>query len=78
MRLNNFIEGLVTLRPYYDDPEGYHIRAEQGQFFAHATNQPLRESDFVKMLGLGWLQATVAGEPGGVTYEPADEWICFT
>jgi hypothetical protein len=78
MRLNNFIEGLMVLRPYYHDPDGHHIRTEQDRFFAYATDHPLREPDFVKMLGLGWFQMTIAGVPGGVSYQPAEGWSCFT
>lgn len=74
--LNNFIEGLTTLRPYYDDAEGHHVVAERDQVFAYATNHPLPKPDFVKMLGLGWFQSTVGGQPG-VTYGPAIAWSCF-
>ena len=77
MRLNNFMEGLATLRPYYDDPNGHHIGAEHDQIFAYATDRPLPRPDFAKMLGLGWFQTTVGGEPD-VTYDPATGWSCFT
>jgi hypothetical protein len=77
MRLNNFIDGLTTLSPYYDDPNGYHVGAEHDQVFAYATDHSLPKPDFVKMLGLGWFQTTVGGEPG-VTYDPATCWSCFT
>jgi hypothetical protein len=77
MQLNNLIEGLTTLRSYYDDPDGHHVGAERDQFFAHPTDQPLRDSDFAKMLALGWSQRIIAGEPGGVAYEPDDAWSCF-
>ena len=78
MRLNDFIEGLTTLRPYYDDPNGYHVGAERDQVFVYATDHPLPRPDFVKMLGLGWFQTTVGGEPAMTTYEPATSWSCFT
>ncbi len=78
MQLNNLIEGLTILRPYYDDPNGHHIGAERDQFFAYATDRPLLpKPDFEKMLGLGWFQTTVGGEPD-VTYESATGWSCFT
>ena len=64
----------MVLRPYYHDPDGYHIRTEQDRFFAYATDHPSREPDFVKMLGLGWFQMTIAGQPGGVSYQPAEGW----
>jgi hypothetical protein len=63
MQLNNFIEGLATLRRYYDDPNGHHVGAERDQVFAYATDHPLPKPDFVKMLRLGWFQTTVGGEP---------------
>jgi len=77
MRLNNFIEGLTTLLPYYDDPNGHHIGAERDQIFAYATDRPLPGPDFAKMLGLGWFQTTFGGEPN-MTYEPSTGWSCFT
>jgi hypothetical protein len=61
MRLNDFIEGLTTLRPYYDDLDRHHVGAEHDRIFAYATDRPLPRPDFVKMLGLGWFQTTVGG-----------------
>ena len=77
MRLNNFIEGLATLRQYYDDPDGHHIGAEHDQIFAYATDRPLPEARLRENVRLGWFQSTVGGEPD-VTYDPATGWSCFT
>jgi hypothetical protein len=76
MKLSNFIEGLTILRPYYNDPDGYHIGAEHDQFFAYATDKPLSDEDVDKMRELGWFQPD--GEPMDSIYYPNDGWNAFT
>jgi len=61
MRLNNFIEGLTTLLPYYDDPNGHHIGAERDQIFAYATDRPLPGPDFAKRWAWGGSRRPSAG-----------------
>ena len=74
MRLGNFIAGLQTLQPYYDDGDGYHIGAEHDQFYANSTDKPLTPQDVQKMLELGWFQPEQEeGEP----YDPAEGWSAF-
>ena len=46
MRLNNFIEGLRVLQPYYNDPNGHHIDGDRGtaleQFFNFGSPSAFR------------------------------------
>lgn len=76
MKLSNFIEGLTILRPYYSDPDGYHIGAEHDQFFAYATDRPLSDEDLNKMRGFGWFQPDV--EDNDSIYYPEEGWSAFT
>lgn len=75
MTLNNFIEGLMTLRPFYEDPNGHHIEAGHDQFYAHTTDTPLTDEALFRMRELGWYQPdALENEP----YDPQDGWIAFT
>lgn len=56
MKLSNFVDGLSTLRPYYNDPDGYHIGAEHDQFWAFQTDKPLPPEVVQQMIELGWFQ----------------------
>jgi hypothetical protein len=73
MRLSDFIEGLATLRPYYDDQNGFHIGAEHDEFYAYATDRPLTPEDAQKMRDLGWFQQGVSD----ATYSPSEGWAVF-
>jgi hypothetical protein len=75
MRLDKFIEGLNTLKPYYTDPNGFHIGAEHDQFYAYATDKPLSAADVQKMCDLGWFQPE---QDEGAPYEPENGWSAFT
>lgn len=75
MKLSDFIEGLTILRPYYSDPDGYHIGAEHDQFYAYATDKPLSSANVVRMRELGWFQPE-ADEDG--PYQPSEGWSAFT
>lgn len=44
MNLKNFIEGINTLRPYYEEPDGYHLGAEHDEIYLYATDRPLWRS----------------------------------
>ena len=81
MKLSNFIDGLNTLHPYFDDPDGYHIGAEHDQFYVYQTNKPLSDADVKKMQALGWFQPEVdydGGENSTPAYDPEDGWSAFT
>lgn len=75
MKLNNFIEGLQILQPYYDKPDGYHIGAEHDEFYAYATDKPLTPEHVAKLRELGWFQAEVED---GAPYDPAESWSAYT
>ncbi len=68
MTLDNFIEGLLTLRPYYTGDQ-YPLGAEHDLFFAYATTTPMTPEDVQKMRDLGWFQ-----EGGGDDYDPDESW----
>lgn len=76
MKLSNFIDGLLTLKPYYEKPDGFHIGAEHDQFYAYATDRPLSDEDASKMRELGWFQPDTDGEDA--PYDPAEGWSAFT
>lgn len=75
MKLNNFIEGLKTLQPYYKDGDGYHIDAAPDQVYAYQTDLPLTLEDVQKMRDLGWFQP---GQGDGAEYNPEIGWSAFT
>lgn len=75
MKLSNFVSGLEILRPYFNDPDGFHIGAEHDQFFVYATDRPVAEDDVTRLRALGWFQPE--GEDGA-PYDPADGWSAFT
>lgn len=56
MKTKEIIEGLITLMPFYDNPDGFHNGAEHDHFFAYATDKPLTEEAIKKMIELGWHQ----------------------
>lgn len=72
--MSNFIEGLKTLQPYYQNADGYNIGAEHDQFYAYATERPLTPEDVQKMRDLGWFQPEV---DDGADYDPDEGWSAF-
>lgn len=76
MKLSNFIDGLAILRPYYDDPDGFHIGAEHDQFYAYATSREMSHDDVLKMRNLGWFQP--AQDDDASPYSVEDGWSAFT
>lgn len=82
MKLNNFIQGLQTLQPYYKDQNGFHIGAEHDIFYAYATDTELSKEIVVKMCELGWFQPEAPtdeeGEFGPENYTPDEGWAAFT
>ena len=78
MDLNSFIEGLKTLKPYYDNGDGYHIGADHDHFYAYATDRPLTPEDVQKMRDLGWFQTGQEDEDDdSAAYDPEDGWSAF-
>lgn len=74
MALSKFMEGLNTLRPYYDDPEGRHVGAANDLVFAWATDKRMSKDDAAKMFALGWFQSCGRG----ASYDPKDGWNFHT
>lgn len=73
MNLKAFVDGINILRPFFNDPDGYHIGAEHDQFYMYATDKPLPPEEVSKMRELGWFQPDSDDE-----YEPSDGWSAFT
>ncbi len=71
MKLNDFIDGLLTLRQYYTDPNGYHIGSEHDQLYAYKTDKPLSETDVERMRALGWFQPD---QDYDAPYDPENGW----
>lgn len=81
MKLNDIIEGLIILRPYYESGgNGYYNGAEHDQFFSHATDRPLSVEDVEQMHYLGWFQPEVDDDGDGSSgpYDPEEGWSFFT
>ena len=81
MKLGNLIDGLNVLRPFYNDPDGYHIGAEHDQFYAFKTDKPLTNEATQKMIDLGWFQDyeyTEGDEDFALRHYDADEsWTAY-
>ena len=78
MKLSNFIEGLKTLQPYYDNGDGYHIGAEHDQFYAYKTDKPLTQEDQLRMVKMGWFQPDGGMSEDEGEYDPDNGWSAFT
>jgi hypothetical protein len=79
VNLKNFCGGLEILRPYFNDPNGYHIGAEHDQFFVFATDMPVSAEDVATLRALGWFQPEVdEDDDGNQQYEPGEGWSAFT
>jgi alkylation response protein AidB-like acyl-CoA dehydrogenase len=74
MNLKNFIKGIRLLRPFYADPDGYHIQAEHDQFFMDATNRPVPREIVKELKDLGWFQPNVDKDG----YDISESWSCNT
>lgn len=78
MKLDNIILGLEILKPYYVDPNGYHMNAEHDEIHLAATNKPLTEADAQRMRDLGWFQEDADNnEATPPPYDPEDGWSAF-
>jgi len=75
MKLDDFINGINILRPYFKDPNGFHIAAEHDQFYVYATDFALSDKDVKKLDELGWFQPeTEEDDP----YNPNEGWSAYT
>jgi hypothetical protein len=81
MQLNEFIEGLNILQPYYNKPDGYHIGAEHDIFYMYPTDKQLTETAVIRLCKLGWFQPEVAiaddGEFEAKHYNLHEGWAAF-
>ena len=83
MTLENLLEGIAILRPYYDDPNGYHVGAEHDEVWLYATDRPLSTDDVRRMRALDWGQDCDAAdededpEAAATEYDPEESWRAF-
>lgn len=71
MNLKNFLEGVAIISKYYDNPEGYHIGADNDQIYLYATDNAITEEDISTLRDLGWFQPEVGTDD---EYSPGDGW----
>lgn len=71
MKLSALADAVNILRPYYNDPDGYHVGAEHDEIFLYTTDKPLSAEDVAKMRSLGWSQPDAAEDD---VYEPNVGW----
>lgn len=76
MSLKNFVEGVETLKPYYDNPDGYHLGAYHDAIYLYATDKPLPAEGVAKMIELGFFQEGGAGTEDDAEYDAEASW-CF-
>jgi hypothetical protein len=74
VRLSAFIEGLELLRPYYHDPDGFHMQAEHDEFLMFATDNPVSDVDYDRLKELGWLQTYCHDDD---PYDPEEGWKAY-
>jgi hypothetical protein len=71
MKIDNFIEGLQILRPYYTS--SYVLGTEHDVFFAYVTEERLPEAATNRLFELGWFQPDVGDGP----YDPEQGWAAY-
>lgn len=76
MKIDNFMEGLRILRPYFNSDK-YCIGAEHDQFYVYATDRPVSTEDVTRLVELGWFQPECGFEKPE-DYEPTEGWSVFT
>jgi hypothetical protein len=82
MTTRNIIEGLQTLMPFYDKPDGYHVGAEHDVIYGYATDKPLTPEALAKMIELGWHQEyderDYDEDFSAADYRPDEGWHAYT
>lgn len=77
MNLKGFLAGVEILRPFYKDPNGYHLGADHDVIYVYATDDPLPQEAVVKMLDLGFHQESGAAEGSPQDYRPDESWWAY-
>lgn len=80
MQIDNFVDGLATIRTGYNEPDGYVLGAEHDIIYVYATDKPLFTEDVEKLFALGWFQPDVdTGDeaPKAEQYDPAEGWGAY-
>lgn len=79
MDLKRFVDGINILRPYYDNPDGYHIGSEHDEFYMYPTDKPLSDEDLRELLTLGWFQPDGGAHlETPLDYDADTGWMAFT
>jgi hypothetical protein len=81
MTIKDFLEGLSILRPYYENPDGYHLGAEHDVIYIYATDFPLEAEHVKQLCDLGFCQedAEVPDDKdfGPEYYNPEEGWAAY-
>jgi len=78
MKLSNLIRGIEVLRPFYNDPDGYHAGAEHDVLFMYATDKPLTREAIEALIALGWRQDHWRDVETADDYDQGESWRAFT
>lgn len=76
MKLSDILTGISVLRPYYDDPDGYHVGADHDVIYMYATDRLMSADDVARMRELGWKQLDDQDEDEPV-YDHEESWSCY-
>lgn len=76
MKRTKFLLGLNILSKYYNETNEYSMGAEHDQFYAYATDHPLSEEDFKKMIEHNWFQPD-AYDNNFKQYLPGECWSAY-
>lgn len=78
MKLDTFIEGLLILKQYFNEP-GYDLGAEHDIFYVYKTDRPLEPTVVQRLHDLGWHQeeAVVDGKWTPANYDPEESWSAY-
>jgi hypothetical protein len=81
MKTKDFMEGLHILHTYYNNPDGYHLRAEHDTIYIYATDTEITEEDVEHLCYLGFIQEDVELEAGEefapANYDPDEGWVAY-
>lgn len=80
MTLGEFLAGAEILRPYYDDPNGYHLGADHDVIYVYNTDRPVLPADLERLAAMGWQQDNTSHEDGEwrvADYDPEESWWAY-
>jgi hypothetical protein len=72
MNLKDFTSGLAIITKYYDNPDGYHIGADNDVIYIYPSDNPMSSGDVATLRTLGFYQDGDNGENTG--YKSWESW----